>query len=282
MADALMGQTEIAAASKADVSSVVQSFLIQEAKLLGKVSDYSQFAVKGAKSVDLPISGGFSAVAKAENVASDSQIITYAADTITFNQHDQVQWLNEEIADNQAAINLLQDQLMKASKALALQVDTDIVTELKLASASAPDHQVVFASTGDDIVALGDVLAAKALLETQNIEFNECYIGVGPEKMNEMLAIASFIQAERWGNSEPIQKGVIGSIYGAKVVQSSLFADFMCTWHPSAVGIAFQRGATFQSQADLANLGIRYSLDQRYGVEVLDSGKRCVLTDSTS
>jgi hypothetical protein len=56
----------------------------------------------------------------------------------------------------------------------------------------------------------------------------------------------------------------------------------MCTWHPTAVGLAFQRLLTVQRESDLANLAERWSLDQRYGVEVLDGGKRQVLTDSTN
>ena len=150
------------------------------------------------------------------------------------------------------------------------------------ASSSTPDHQVVFTDGTNDDIELADVLAAKALLEAQNIEFNECFLGIGPEKMNELLAIASFIQAERWGSSEPIQKGVIGSIYGAKVVLHSGFADRAVYWHPTSCGIAFQRNLTFQSQPDLSQLGIRFSLDHRYGLKILDSGKRLVHQDSTN
>lgn len=282
MADALTGVTEITAASLADISSIMQSYLQQASLLVPSVTDYSQFAVKGAKSVAVPRAGGFTVGDKAENTAVDAQISAVSADTISFTKHKVVQFLVEEIAENQAKVALIQEYLMRAAKDLGRQIDKDIIVELKLASAAAPDHQIVFIDTATDVMARGDVLAAKKLLETQHVPFNECYIGVGPEKYNELLNISDFIDASKFGSNMPIEKGVIGMIYGAKVVNHVDFEDFACFWHPTAVGLAFQRLLTVQSESDLPNLAQRWSADLRYGVEVLDSGKRNVLIDSTN
>lgn len=282
MADTLMGISEVNAARKAEIANIVQSFLIQESKLMPTVTNYSALAVKGAKSVALPRSGGFTVGTKSENTAVDAQTITYAADTISFDQHKVVQFLLEDIADIQANIPVVQDAVMKATKALSLDIDSAIITELKLASASTPDHQLVFADTSTDKVAKADILAARALLQNQYIDPTECYIGIGPEKEAELLAIESFIDASKYGSNEPIMNGEIGKIYGMRVILHTGFSDFMCTWHPSAVGFALQQGMRYETQKDLANLAMRHSLDVLYGVEVLDSGKRCVLTDSTN
>jgi len=282
MSDALVGVTEINSASLADISSAMQSYLQQASLLIPTVSDYSAFAVKGAKSVDIPRMGGSTVGDKSENTAESAQTITVAADTITFEKHKVVQYLIEEIAENQARVAYTSEVLMRAAKDIARQVDQDIIVELKLASSSAPDHQLVFVDTSTDKIARADVLAARALLQAQYIDPRECYMGIGPEKEAELLNIDDFIHAEKYGSNMPIMNGEVGRIYGFKVIVHNDFSDFACFWHPTSVGLAFQRGMTVQSQPDLANLATRWSVDTRYGVEVLDSGKRCVLIDSTN
>lgn len=82
MSDVITGVTEINSASRAEISSFAQSYLQQQSILLPTVTDYSRFAVKGAKSIALPRSGGFTVGSKTENTAVSAQSITYSADTI--------------------------------------------------------------------------------------------------------------------------------------------------------------------------------------------------------
>jgi hypothetical protein len=282
MPDALMGVTETTAVALAQVSNLVQTFLIQNSVMLPTVTNYSSLAVPGAKSIALPRSGGFTVGSKSENTAVESQIITFAADTLNLTDHRVIQFLIEDIAEKQAVPAIVQDAIMKASKALALDADNKVIAQLELASSSDPDHQIVFIDTSGDVVAKGDVLNARKLLIDQNINPRECYLAVGSEKEKELLALADFIQAERYGSSTPIQLGEIGMIYGMKVIVHTSITDYMLAWHPSAVGFAFQQGVRFQSEKNLAHLGTRYSLDYLAGFKVLDSGKRCVKVDSTN
>lgn len=281
MADALMGVTETAANALANISNMAQSFLIQQSVLLPTVTNYSSLAVPGASSIKLPRSGGFTVGNKAENTAVDAQIITYAADSITFS-HRTVQFLVEKLAQKQSVVDVVQDAVMKATKALALDVDTKILAQLALASSSAPDHQLLFADTVTDVVAKADILAARKLLIDQNINPRECYIAVGSEKEAELLAISDFIDASKYGSNSPIMAGEIGMIYGMKVVVHTSVVDQMCIWHPSACGYAFSQNIELDFDKDLANIGTRYSLDYIFGAKVLDSGKRCVFVDSTN
>lgn len=281
MADTLTGITEVTAASLAEISSDVQRYLQQKSMLLGTVSDYSYLAVDGTKSVGVPRSGGFTVASKDQNTATNATALTYAVDTISLVNHRYVQWINEDFASRAAKINLVGDQILKAAADLAVDVDSYIIAELKLASSSAPDHQVVFADTSTDVIAKADILAARQLLQLQNIDPRELYMGIGPEKESQLLALADFIQAERYGSNEPIMNGELGKIYGQRVICHSGFADFMCTWHKSAVGFAFAKEMKYESQPDLANLGTRHSIQMIHGAEVLDAGVRCVLTDST-
>lgn len=282
MADALVGVTETVASARAEISTLVQSYLQQSSILLPTVTDYSFMVSKGSKSVGVPRSGGFTVADKAENTAADAQIVTYAADTIALVKHKVVQFLIEKIADKQASIALTEDMIMKATKDIGYQIDLDIIVELALASASTPDHQIVFIDTVTDVIAKGDILAARKLLADQKIDTRECFIGVGPEKEAELLGLADFVQAERYGSNMVVMDGEFGKLFGMRVMVHPGFTDRMITWHPSAVGFAFGSGLEVDSQKDLANLGTRYSADVIYGAEVLDLGVRNVLTDSTN
>ena len=281
MADALMGVTETMASALANISNMAQSFLIQNSVLLPTVTNYSNLAVPGASSIKLPRSGGFTVGDKSENTAVDAQIITYAADSITFS-HRTVQFLVEKLAQKQSVVDVVQDAVMKATKALALDTDVKVLEQLALASSSAPDHQIVFADTSGDVVGKADILAARKLLIDQNVNPRECYIAVGSEKEAELLAISDFIDASKYGSNMPIMLGEIGMIYGMRVIVHTSITDQMYTWHPSAVGYAFSQNIELDFDKDLANIGTRYSLDYIFGAKVLDAGKRCVFTDSTN
>ena len=280
MADALMGVTETSAAALANIANMAQSFLIQESVLLPTATNYSSLAVQGASSIKLPRSGGFTVGEKSQNTAVDAQVITYAADTISFS-HRTIQFLIEKLAARQSVVDVVSDAVMKATKALALDVDEKILAEIQLASASSPDHQIVFADTSADVLAKGDILGARKLLINQNINPRECFLAVGSEKEAEMLAIDDFVHAEKYGSGN-IMNGEIGMLYGMRILVHTSITDYMVAWHPSAVGYAFQQNIQLDFDKDLANIGTRYSLDYIFGAEVLDGGKRTVKVDSTN
>lgn len=281
MSDVLTGVSNIDAASLADISAIVQSYLFQESILIPTVTDYSKYAVKGSKSVDLPRSGGFTINSKEENTSVSAQALTYVADTILFNKHRVAQWVNEKIADKQAIINLVSDQLVKAGANMGEDVDNFIIEQLLLASTATPDHQLKYTDTSTDVIVLADILAQRKLLIDQKVKVKQCFLGVGSEKEAEMLAIDNFIDASKYGANVPIMEGEIGKIYGVRTIVHVGFGTNTIMWHPSAVGIAFQQELEFDSQKDLKELGTRYSLDYLAGFKVLDDGVRNVVLSET-
>lgn len=282
MADTLMGVTETSAAGMDQISNMVQLYLQQESKMLPLVSDYSGLVQKGAKSVSIPRSGGFTVAAKSENTAADAQAITYAVDQIALDQHRQVQFLIEDIANEQAVPAIVEDALRKAARDLARDVDQIIINELELTSASAPDHRVAYANNPTDTIQETDILNARKLLMQQYINPQECYIGINPTQEEAMLKLTNFIDASKFGN-ETIPNGVIGRVYGLNVVVHNDFESLKTmVWHPTALGYASQFGPRVQSDYDLANLAWRYSIDQLFGVDHLDGGKRAVLVGTAA
>lgn len=282
MADLLTGVTETSAAALANVSAIAQSYLVQNSVLLPTVTDYSYLAVKGASTVKIPkFASGFTVGAKAENTALERQTIAASADTITL-AHKAIAFGIEKMASKMTMVDVAKEYVLRATKDLALDLDNQILTELKLASSSNPDHQHVFIDTSGDVIAKGDILKARKNLVDQNLNPRECYLGFGSEKESELLNLADFIQAERYGSNMPIMAGEIGMIYGMKVIIHTSITDYMVAWHPSAVGYAFSQNIELDFDKDILNVGTNYVLDFIFGAEVLDSGKRCVHIDSTN
>lgn len=277
-----MGVTETSAAALANVADFAQLYLQQESKLLPTVTNYSSLAVPGSSSIKLPRSGGFTVGDKAENTAVDSQVITYASDTISLDQHRVVQFLLEDIANQQSMVEVVQDAVMKASKDLAFDIDKKIKAEFDNASASAPDHVIQYSDAVNEDIELSDILEMRRLLIAQNIDPRECFLGVPPGQEKNMLAISDFIDASKYGSSEPIQNAEIGKIFGLRVICSNVFdGTDSYAWHPTAVGFAMQQNVRLQRDYDLANLAWRYSLDYIGGFEILDAGKRVVKIEET-
>jgi N4-gp56 family major capsid protein len=284
MADALMGVTEVSATSKAIVDSLAQKYLVQEAKLLPLLSNFTNLVVKGASSIKAPRSGGFTVNSKSENTSADASIITYAVDTINLNRHRYVQFLLEDFANGQASVDVVSDALLKASKDLALDFDTYMLSVLIAgASASAPDHIIQYTDATNEDIELNDILNARKLLVDQNIDPRECFMAIGSGQEKNMLKIDNFIDASKYGSQMPIVNGEIGMVYGMKVIlHNGLSASNKTVFfHPTSAGFAFAQQARVQNFYDLKELGQRWSLDTIYGASILDAGKRVVVIEET-
>jgi len=276
MADVLTGVTETVAAAIDVISSRSQEYLQQESKMIPLVSNYSDLVVPGSKSVEIPRMGGFTVGSKSENTAADASAITIATDTIALNQHKYVQWLLEDIANVQTVVRVIEENLLRASKDMARDVDQYLINLLEAASAAAPDHRIAYANT--TTIAEADILDARELLINQFINPNELVLAVNPAQEKEMLKLSNFIDASKYGSNQPIMNGEIGKVFGASViVHSDVESLKSLMFHQSSVGYAAQFGPRFQSEKDLANLATRYSLDSLWGASALDSGKRAVM-----
>jgi len=282
MADVIFGKTEVDGVSQELIlGAMVQEQLIQMAKLLPTVNNYS--APAGVDLLKIPKAGGFSVSDKSENTAVDAQTITYSTDDLALSKHKVIQVLLEKFAVKQSMVNALVDIAARAGKALALQLDTDIIAGLVATSTSAPDHRIVYAIAGGATIGQVDILEAKNLLTVQNVNTAECYLGISPKQEKAMLSIADFVRADGYGSAQGLQAGLLGQIYGFKVIVHNGFDDLKSiVWHPSHVAAAIQENVSFESQNDLANLATRYSWDMIYGVKTLDAGKRGVLLGSSS
>lgn len=277
-----IGITEVSATSQDLVSSIVQETLKEKAKLMPLISDYSQFAQKGTNQVSIPRRTQFSAADKAENTNLTAQELTFAADVIDVSLHKAIYAKVEDFANFKSNVNLQAEIIQEMANEVALQFDRDVITELKLASASAPDHILDYADTAGDTLALADIANARALLHRQNVPMGERYMMISPEKEEDLLAIDNFISAEKYASREALVEGNVGRVFGFEVyIHTELTANEALFWHKSAVGYAMGLNPTFEQDRELASASTEYLLQNLYGVQVLDSGKRQVYINGT-
>ncbi len=278
MADALIGFDEV---QRQDlIAALVQRELIAQSVLAPTVMNVSKYAVKGAKSITFPYAGHFAVHDKLQNTEVEAQTLTYSGDTLSLNLHKVIQWVIEKSASVQTPVDVELDAISRATRAMAKQLDSDIHAALILASSSSPDHIVAFAGSA---IAIADIVDANKLLDIQDVPQDGRVLAISPTDKAALLKIASFVDASQWGNNQPIAKGVIGEVYGCKVVMSTVVTTSRpILYHNEAVAWGLQMGPEFDQQKDLKNLGQRYSLDQMYGVKVMQGGIMQVRMGSAS
>lgn len=272
MAD--MGLTEVQAGVMEEVSSFVQAELKQRAVLAPLVQNFP--AMPGRDTVKITRAGGFTSADKAENTALTAQVLTFAADSLALDQHKAVYVKMEDIAGLQATPNVVGEILQRIASEMALTVDRYIVEQLEAASAAAPDHRIDYADATS--LKKADILEARKLLHEQNVDFNQCYIGVSPASEVSLLAIDDFVHVDKYGSSNGLVNGELGRLYGAPVVMSNVFDDAKTViWHPTHVAFARQQAIGFERDRDLANVATEFLATQLFGATTLDAGKRGVV-----
>lgn len=279
MADVLMGVTEVTNVSQREImANMVQQYLQQSALFPQRVQTF--VAANGLKSVDIPRAAGFTVGSKAENTPVDAQAITWAVDNLALSNHRVIQVLLEDIASIQSKVSQELQIAERAGLDLAFDTDLRIAAEFyTAASTSGPDHIIPFANTSS--LAGADLLQAKLLLDLQKVPQDGRYLAVDPTGYSELLAVSDFVRVDAINAnqiSEGIRPGVVGKIYGFEVFMSNaVTADQHIAFHKSALAYGVQQGVTYKNDDDLANLAMRHSFSQIYGIKGLDLGKRHVI-----
>lgn len=272
-----IGLTEVSATSAAVVANVVQTVLKQKSILMPTVDDYSRFAVKGSLSVGVPRRTQFAAADKTENTGLTAQELTFAADTISLNKHKAIYASLERIAAEQATPDVQAEILVEMAGELALQIDKDIIVQLKLVSTAAPDHLLDYANSPTDTLAQADILEARRLLNVQSVPMQDRFLVVSPDQEKALLSIADFVRADAYGSANGLMNGELGRIYGFTVLMhTSLAGVDSLAYHKSHAGMAMQIAPEYKTDFDIPKVADQFLLHQLYGVKVMDSGKRGV------
>lgn len=285
MADNRTGPSEVSAVAATIISSIVQAELIQASILLPTVDDYSAFAQPGSKTVSIPRFGSFVAESKLTLVDMSSQALTAATDDISLSSHVGVVAELEDAAQIESSVDVMSEYLQRMARAIAYKLDQDLYAQIKLTSSASPDHRIAYAS--GSTVTVGDFTAAKKLLRIQNVpvDSGNLYLCVSPKAEAEMLGLANFVDASYWASgSEAIKlNGQIGKAYGFQIFVSNVVTDDRSVfYHKSHCGFARQMAPRFEQGRNLKAFMDLLGIQQKYGVKVMDSGKRGVEVGSSS
>jgi N4-gp56 family major capsid protein len=277
MADSKTGVTETVATKQDVVSAIVQKELIQSSILIPTVTDLTPWVKKGATQVTAPRAGSFTVQDKAENTGTDWQSITFAGDALLLDKYKHIPALLEDIAQMQAAVDVEGEYIRRMASAMALQMDVDLIVQLKLCSASSPDHIRALGNSGAGIT-VANILEARKLLNQQNVPQSERFLVISPAQESYMLAIDNFVSAEKYGSSQPVMNAELGRVFGFTVLMHNSLSDAEAlAYHKSHAAFARQQDPRFERQrASLKELGDELSLSTLYGCKVMDSGKRGV------
>lgn len=250
------------------ITSLVQRELKAQAKLLPFISDFSGFAGKGVKSVAIPRLTSFTAQDRTFGAGVDAAALTDDKDVINLDKNKIVRWLEDHRDNFQSTIEYRMEASKRAASAHARIVDEDIVGGL-LGGAFSFEN----ATAGSALITKADILSMRGKLLKEQAEIERMTLVISVDNESAMLDIAEFIRADHYGSSN-IPSGMIGTVYGVKVVVSNsagLGATQAIMFDREGYGIAFQQDVQMgeQNENRYGALSRSVAIDQMYGLGVL-------------
>ena len=264
MADLITGNTQLAPTKADIIAAVVQKELQFQAKLLPYVTDVSMFAVKGAKSINVPKLDAFTIANRASGVPGDSSVLTSAVDSIALSFNAYCAWIVDSADEIQSSIQVQMEFAKRAASAHGRYLDSQILavltSDLGLDVGAAP-------------VTRDLILDMREYLLKGNADMAQVVLAIGPDQEKEMLKITEFTQAQVYGGAV-IPNGVIGKVYGIPVlVHNGVATGKAHMWEKSGMAVGFQKAPNMSSQPanEFGTTAQRVAMDQLFGVDSLQN-----------
>lgn len=151
------------------------------------------------------------------------------------------------------------------------RVQSEVINTI-VPSSSAPDHTIAY--TAGTTLALADILAAKELLDTQNVPLQGRSMVVGAAQLNDLFNIGEFTSRDFNGGETVMQNGTFSNpllgFVGKFTTQVSNTSYFL---QRRMVTIAFQKQLNAEVGSGVWDgvRGKRINMDLLMGVKQLDS-----------
>lgn len=272
MADLIHGNTEIGATKMDLITAVALRELQFAAKLAPTVTDYSSYAVKGAKTVKIPKLGSFPVINRSSGVAGDAAVLdtNAAVDTIDLDWNAYVAYIVDSSDAIQSTIEWQSELARRAAGAHGRYVDTQIIAVLEAAGVATT---TAGAFTYDIAREMREIYLSNDGLMEDGIWL------LGTDQESNALDQAEFKDASIYGANAVVPSGVIGKILGLPVmVHNGVAANSFYLYSKSAVGLAFQSGPSMSEQPanEFGSKAMRVAMDQLFGVDALFKGLKGV------
>ena len=253
------------------IASVVQRELEFKAKLLPTVTNVSQFAVPGSKSISFPKLSSFTVESRAFGAsASTDQVLADTLDQINMDQNKIVKWIVDAKSDVQTTIGNFTESAKRAASAHSRDLDSFIVSILE--SDSRTDWGAATGNITRDII-----------LDMQNAAFDaeaeedELVLVVSNDQHKALLKISEFTSQEIYGDNVAVRAGRIGTLYGMPVIRrSGLAAQTYYMYAKSGLAVGIQAGPDMDSEkaVDYGAGAMKHVMDILYGGDSLQRGEK--------
>ena len=215
----------------------------------------------------------FPEFADAEEVAEDAKV---DADSITVTQQELV--INKRIAKDFILTSKAMLQSLPAMEKLqelaiySIQKKIQkLIIALIVPNAAAPDHSIAY--TSGTTLALADMLAAKELLDAQDVPMSDRHMVVGSAQLNDIFNITGFTSSDFLVSGAPLQTGQLpAALLGFAPHFTTEVGNTSYYFHSSFFTMAAQQGLNVQ-QYDLGVEGkraMRVNVDTLVGMKMLD------------
>tara|TARA_Y100000310_G_scaffold169948_1_gene170157 strand:+ start:206 stop:1162 length:957 start_codon:yes stop_codon:yes gene_type:complete len=261
-------------------SAAIFGYFEKALVLRGICDDYSALAKGKGDTINIPeiplVTGQTDMTAGTMVIYGQEALV----DTnLLLNKHKYVAKMLDDIGVIQANESLFSKYAQGMAYQLALQVDTDIMTEL---SDLGTTYQL---ATADNQITAADAESVVGTLLTNNLPLSECVWIVNPVIYADLLA-QGLILGERAANigmdfsAEGVRTGRVPSFFGMPVIQTSLIVQTTtanhqvgyCV-HKGCVALAMQQDIRVQSEYSVDFLATKVVADCVYGVEKMTANK---------
>jgi N4-gp56 family major capsid protein len=280
---------DVADVQEALVAEVVQRELQAASKLSGLFADYSSLVGKGTASLKIPRASSFTVGTRdnATPTAASAMNLTFSFDEIALNKSKYVYYVIPGDVELDAKPSYELTAAERAASAHGRNLDIERLNTLWTGAASAND--VAFESGVTDIEDTLLSMIQKAD-EANMLDDGNRFLIVRPQERKQLLGVANFVQADRYGDRTPLVSGELGSVYGVRVIvvnhagtanaaTGGMFADGkMVLCHRESLGFAFHRLPVhdMEKAIEFGAGSMAHTWDVKYGLSALQDGELIV------
>lgn len=273
-------------AKNADVAGVQEALVaetvlreLQAAAKLGSIfADYSELVGKGTSTLKIPRANSFT-VSNRDNATptpASAANLTFAFDEIALDQSKYVYYVIPGDVEMDAKPSYELTAASRAASAHARDMDIARLNELWDGADVANDVDFV---SGTDSIEEKLLEMMQVADEREMLDDGQRYLIVRPQERKELLSVANFVQADKYGDKTPLHTGELGSLYGIRVIMNNLqgtgFVDGnMILCHKESLGFAFHRRPIHDSDKAIewGAGSMAHTWDVKYGLEALQAG----------
>lgn len=261
-----IGNTELSPTKQEVITELAQRALYAASVTMPTIRDFSGRAVKGASSVSIPKKSSlFSVENRASATAGTNQAIDFGKDQMLMNVRAHLQWVIDTDDEIESTLDVQRELIEDASMAHGQEFDTRVYAEFEAAA-------ITTTTPGD--INQDVVLEMRKVLGKNKARKNMLWLHLDDTQESLMLKIDPFVSADKYGQAI-IPEGVLGSIYGVKVVVSQVLGSQQYFMNEQGgCGFALQRAPAFD-EAPKPEFGVNAKLQvlaQKYGIEALQQG----------